>query len=301
MSGKFSELKEKQEFSYFISTPHEDWDALEYHREWQAKKYEMSKTKVKIAITRQLDGDGIRSAGILASYWIMVLSGDGIRSNDSNPGGRIQDFWASIFADKKAEFKKKVVAAKVREIQSDKCLIMNKRSLDVLKETVVEYKEASVILADFTRDGQDENPFIEEEENDIIIDDVPCEFSFKNGDPANDLHMGETYVSLLFRNYQKQSLNIARDKGLFVESNVQEILSLSSILLLASNSYSNTMTDHFGLSLLDEIHQKFKSEQQIILDLSSETTFRKAVKMTLSESRDDAIIWLCENLKVSDL
>ncbi|CAG8497203.1 4307_t:CDS:2, partial [Paraglomus occultum] len=204
----------------------------------------------------------------------------------------------------------------------------NKRSLDVLKETVVEHNGASGILADFAHDGKDvkkrrkqyhqldgnttpcpgspiilihpleeENPFIEEE-TDIIIDDVPCEFSFKNGDPVDDLHMGETNVSLIFRNYQKQSLNIARDKGLFVESNVQEILSLSSILLLASNSYSNTMTDHFGLSLLDEIHQKFKSEQQIILilDSNSETTFRKAVEMALSGSRDDAISWLCDKL-----
>jgi len=167
----------------------------------------------------------------------------------------------------------------------------------------VEHSEASAILADFARDGQDvrkrrkqyhqldgystpspgspiiypleeENTFIEEEaEGDIIIDDVPCEFSFKNGDPVDDLHVGETNVSLLFRNYQNQSLNIARDKGLFVESNVQEILSLSSILLLASNSYSNTMIDHFGLSLLDEIHQKFKPEQQIMLKLHETTAF----------------------------
>ena len=166
----------------------------------------------------------------------------------------------------------------------------------------MEHSEASAILADFARDGQDvrkrrkqyhqldgnttlsldspiiypleeENPFIEEEEKDIIIDNVPCEFSFKNGDPVDDLHVGETNVSLLFRNYQNQSLNIARDKGLFVESNVQEILSLSSILLLASNSYSNTMIDHFGLSLLDEIHQKFKPEQQIMLKLHETTAF----------------------------
>ncbi|CAG8621779.1 9471_t:CDS:2, partial [Paraglomus occultum] len=124
------------------------------------KGIQFSRTSHWITI---LSGDGIRSAGILASYWITILSGDGIRSaeirpydyssgllNDSNPGGRIHGFWAGIFADEKAEFKKKVVDAK-----SDKCLIMNKRSLDVLKETVVEHNEASVILADLARDGQD--------------------------------------------------------------------------------------------------------------------------------------------------
>src|SRR6266496_835756 len=110
-----------------------------------------------------------------------------------------------------------------------------------------------------------ENPFIEEEEDEIIIDDVPYEFSFENGDSADDLHVGKTNVSIIFRNYQNQSLNIARDKGLFVESNVQEILSLSSILLLAPNSYSRTMIDHFGLSLLDEIHQKLTPDQRKLL------------------------------------
>ncbi|CAG8564233.1 6184_t:CDS:1, partial [Scutellospora calospora] len=166
----------------------------------------------------------------------------------------------------------------------------NKRSLDILKETVVEHNEASALLADFACDGQDvrkrrkqyhqldgyttpssgspmiypleeESLFVDEKEDkDIIIDDIPCEFSFKNGDPVDDLYVEETNVSLLFRNYQNQSLNIARDKSLFVKSNIQEILSLSSIILLASNSYSNTIIDYFGLSLLDEIYQKFKPE-----------------------------------------
>jgi len=56
------------------------------------------------------------------------------------------------------------------------------------------------------------------------------------------------------------------------------------------------MIGHFRLSLLDEIHQKFKPEQQIVLDSNSETTFRKAVKMAMGGSRDDAIIWLCGKL-----
>jgi len=91
-----------------------------------------------------------------------------------------------------------------------------------LKETVVEHNEALALLADFAHDRQDvrkegmsitswmdiplttpcpgsptihpleeENPFVEEEEKDIIIiiDDIPCEFSFKNGDPVDCLHM----------------------------------------------------------------------------------------------------------------
>ncbi|CAG8630954.1 3715_t:CDS:2, partial [Acaulospora morrowiae] len=209
MSGKLSELKEKPGFSYFISTPCEDWDALEYHREWQAKKYEMSKTKVKTAITRQLEWfmeNGSKEEKSTASRTLKQFQ------NDSNSGGRIHDFWAVIFADEKADFKQKLVDAKVREIQSDKCLIMNKRSLDVLKETVVEHNEASVTLADFARDGQDVRKRRKQYHQ---LDG----YTTPSPDPVDDLHMGETNVSLLFRNYQNQSLNIARDKGLFVESN----------------------------------------------------------------------------------
>ncbi|CAB4412054.1 unnamed protein product [Rhizophagus irregularis] len=137
--------------------------------------------------------------------------------NDSNPGGSIYDFWAG---NDKADLKRKITDAKVREIQADKHLLMNERSLNVLKETVVEHNETTIILADFARaekdvrkrrkhyhqtDGfttpspgstikhssieeesspikhlsEEESLFIEEEEDEIIIDDVPYEFSFR--------------------------------------------------------------------------------------------------------------------------
>ncbi|CAG8565835.1 4591_t:CDS:2 [Ambispora gerdemannii] len=296
------DIADKPGFSYFITTPCEEWDALEYHEEWCASKHPINKATITVAITRQLEWfmkQGSEEEKKEANRMFKQFK-EGVKA-----GGYIDDFWIKMDLERKINLQEIKVSAEVRKIQSDKCLIMNKRSLDVLKETVVEHNEASALLGDFARDGQDVRKRRKQYHQldgyttpspDIIIDDIPCGFSFKNGDPVDDLHVGETNVSLLFRNYQNQSLNIARDKGLFVESNVQEILSLSSILLLASNSYSNTMIDHFGLSLLDEIHQKFKSEQQIVLDSNSETTFRKAVKMAMGGSRDDAIIWLCGKL-----
>jgi len=56
------------------------------------------------------------------------------------------------------------------------------------------------------------------------------------------------------------------------------------------------MIDHFGLSLLDEIRKNFTPVQQISLDSNSEATFRKAVKMAMNGSRDEAINRLCGNL-----
>ncbi|CAB4389571.1 unnamed protein product [Rhizophagus irregularis] len=56
------------------------------------------------------------------------------------------------------------------------------------------------------------------------------------------------------------------------------------------------MIDHFGLSLLDEIHQKLTPDQQKLLDPDSEVTFRKSIKMAISGSRDDSTNWLCGKL-----
>jgi len=50
------------------------------------------------------------------------------------------------------------------------------------------------------------------------------------------------------------------------------------------------------LSLLDEIRKNFTPVQQISLDSNSEATFRKAVKMAMNGSRDEAINRLCGDL-----
>ncbi|CAG8602375.1 13926_t:CDS:2 [Gigaspora rosea] len=61
------------------------------------------------------------------------------------------------------------------------------------------------------------------------------------------------------------------------------------------------MIDHFGLSLLDEIHQRFMPDKQKLLDPSSEMIFRKSIKMAISELRDDATNWLCRKLSNEQL
>src|SRR5438128_2320255 len=48
-------IEERPGFSYFISTPCEAWDALEYHEEWCAYKYPMNKGKLTTALYKQLD------------------------------------------------------------------------------------------------------------------------------------------------------------------------------------------------------------------------------------------------------
>ncbi|POG58078.1 hypothetical protein GLOIN_2v946534 [Rhizophagus irregularis DAOM 181602=DAOM 197198] len=133
--------------------------------------------------------------------------------------------------------------------------------------------------------------WMEKSDTILSIDDIPCDLTFENEVTTNDILIGETNVSLLFRNYQNKSLELARTKGLFVETNVHEILSLSSILLLTTNSHSNVMIDLFGSPSLEQIHQEFMPEQQIELDPKCESTFRKAIKMAMKQSCEDATNW----------
>ncbi|CAG8640659.1 6591_t:CDS:2 [Ambispora gerdemannii] len=135
-----------------------------------------------------------------------------------------------------------------------------------------------------------DNPFVVEEDEDgiIIIDDVD-ELCFNDEDPENDLKIGEINISQLFRKYQNESAKIAKTDGLFVESNVHEILALSSIFLLIPGSYSKTMVNIFGSPLLDEVYQQFKPVQQTALDSECESNFRKVIKQATKESRRSAI------------
>src|ERR1043165_6493669 len=86
------------------------------------------------------------------------------------------------------------------------------------------------------------NPFLEKYEVDddvLIIHDVD-DLCFMDGDPADDHKIEETNVSHLFRKYQNNSINITKTEGLFIESNVYEILSLSSSLKLQRSSDRHT-------------------------------------------------------------
>ncbi|GES77971.1 hypothetical protein GLOIN_2v1774982 [Rhizophagus clarus] len=141
------------------------------------------------------------------------------------------------------------------------------------------------------------NPFIEKDEVDdiLVIDDVD-DLYFMDGDPADDYKIEEINVSQLFRKYQNNSINISKTEGLFVESNIHEILSLSSIFLLIPDSHSRKMIDIFGSPLLDKIHQRIIPTQQTALDAECEAKFGDAIKRVTKESFSHATDWLMAEL-----
>ncbi|CAG8711406.1 3110_t:CDS:2, partial [Funneliformis mosseae] len=126
----------------------------------------------------------------------------------------------------------------------------------------------------------------------------PCSVlidSPEDGDPSDDYRIREANVSQLFRNFQNKSIWIAKNGGLFVESNVHEILSLSSIFLLTPNSHSKIIIDIFGSRLLDEIHQNVMPVQNTTLNSKYELKFREAIKK-VKKSRECAIDWFYTEL-----
>ncbi|CAB4388011.1 unnamed protein product [Rhizophagus irregularis] len=136
-----------------------------------------------------------------------------------------------------------------------------------------------------------DDQFFSEEINIISIDDIPCELSFVNENLVDDFKIKEINVSMLFRQYQNKSVDIAKTGGLLVESNTHEILSLSSILLLIPDSHSKTMINIFGSPLLNEIYQQFVPAQQPTLNLESELKFREVIKRVIKESWSSVKKW----------
>ena len=76
--------------------------------------------------------------------------------------------------------------------------------------------------------SEKENEDESEDEDDVIIINDVDELCFKDGDPENDLKIGDTNVSQLFRKYQNESVKIAKTEGLFVERNIVTVFDFSA-------------------------------------------------------------------------
>jgi hypothetical protein len=110
-----------------------------------------------------------------------------------------------------------------------------------------------------------------------------------NRNPEDDFLIEGLNISELFRRYQNESINLANSDGLYVETNVHEILALTSIFMLSQNSHSEMMMNIFGSNLLDKIVKKFSPTNKRELDAECESKFRKVIKQAINDSRDNAV------------
>ncbi|CAG8549961.1 2203_t:CDS:2 [Paraglomus occultum] len=131
-------------------------------------------------------------------------------------------------------------------------------------------------------------------EDNFIVDDVG-DLYFDSKEQPHDYKIGNINVSQLFRQWQNESVKISKNGGLLVESNIHEILSLSSIILLVPGSHSKTMINIFGSQLLDKIHQQTVPPRNVTLNSECESKFRAAIKKA-KQSRDSAMDWFHQEL-----
>ncbi|CAG8768546.1 18483_t:CDS:2, partial [Gigaspora margarita] len=135
------------------------------------------------------------------------------------------------------------------------------------------------------------DPFADEN---VIITNVPSCIPSLSSDL--DVSLNNVNISAKFRQYINEAVSHANDKGLYVETNTHEILSLSSILVLIPNSYSTKMVEEFSLDVLESIHRKYTPTLSLQLDIEIENLYRKVIKTCLNDSRDNGIKLLCTDI-----
>ncbi|CAJ0642721.1 13466_t:CDS:2 [Entrophospora sp. SA101] len=184
------EITDKPGFSYFLSTPCESWDALEFIK------------------------NGIKTGGYIDDFWVRNAN-----IKDAEVSARIRDIEAKrIVADKHL-----LMNERSRNILNETIEEHNKASEALSDFANVEYNARKKRKQNHQSDRYT-SPLppspklrnlpieLSNEADDVIAtDDIPCELSFEHEDLVNEFFLGKTNVSQLFRIYQSESIRIAKD------------------------------------------------------------------------------------------
>ncbi|CAG8716275.1 36402_t:CDS:2, partial [Racocetra persica] len=114
-----------------------------------------------------------------------------------------------------------------------------------------------------------EDPFADEK---IIIINVSSHIPSLNSDL--DIFLDNINISAKFKQYINKAISYTNDKGLYVETNTHEILSLSSILVLILNSYPTKMVEAFSLDVPESIHRRYMPKLSLQLDIKQSKEIR---------------------------
>ncbi|CAI2168419.1 14522_t:CDS:2 [Funneliformis geosporum] len=154
-------IEEKPGFSYFMTTPCEAWDALEYHEEWRVYKYPMNKGKLTTALYKQLDWfktEGSEEEKKSAERMLnQFKEGLGI-------GGCIHDFWIKAMAERQASLKELKVDAKVRGLKAEQRLTI----ATVATKQVEEYALSTTLDVHTEQVGEKRKDFTGKNDTDVL-------------------------------------------------------------------------------------------------------------------------------------
>ncbi|KAI9101858.1 hypothetical protein DFS34DRAFT_647642 [Phlyctochytrium arcticum] len=91
-----------------------------------------------------------------------------------------------------------------------------------------------------------------------ILDLLDIPKNFNLWEPASFLLQNGVNVAKKFYNYQRCALALARQKSLCLETNVHEILALSSVLLITPQQHSPLLLKHIVIKELDQVMELAK-------------------------------------------
>ncbi|CAG8849178.1 43663_t:CDS:2, partial [Gigaspora margarita] len=171
----------------------------------------------------------------------------------------VTSFWESIAERKKRHAAEEHDYKLLEQVRNKHVLIGGADVVRVQEEYIV---DEELLEASIEKRQKDEDS----------IESTPA--TNKNRDLEEDFFIEECNISKLFQQYQSESINLANSSGLYIETNIHEILALTSIFMLTPNSYSEMMISSFG-----------KRE----LDAECESKFRRIIKQSINDSQDSAI------------
>ncbi|KAI9247122.1 hypothetical protein BDA99DRAFT_415569, partial [Phascolomyces articulosus] len=70
----------------------------------------------------------------------------------------------------------------------------------------------------------------------------------------------ETDLPSCFERYRKEAQSNSKEKGFYMDSDLQEILSLAGVLFLKDNDFSEKQVEQFGLAPLKNLHRQLTNE-----------------------------------------
>ncbi|KAJ3189955.1 hypothetical protein HDU85_000245 [Gaertneriomyces sp. JEL0708] len=136
-----------------------------------------------------------------------------------------------------------------------------------------------------------------------VFVDIPQDFQLV--EPPSFLLNDGTDLGHKFHEYQKQALAMARNGGLSIETNVHEILSLSSIIMIAPHQHSPVLLRHLSEKAMEQVVEKVETLVGYVpYELTAEVTdflrkvcakanSRKGIKPTTLR-QEFASFWLSE-------
>ncbi|CAG8756231.1 8222_t:CDS:2, partial [Ambispora leptoticha] len=137
-------------------------------------------------------------------------------------------------------------------------------------------------------DGNDE--YVDDDQESLFLDDdqeffLDDSVALDENDDGNPYMFQDKNISALFTSYRLNAQQMARESGLSIETNYHEILSLSHILLLQADNFSDLQIEQFSGDTLVDFRKHMRNTYIIKnkVTQSVKAIFRECIEIALDE------------------